>query len=83
MDSIAFALSRPEVYVPLLIWSLFWKGVALWKSASKKHLLWFVILMVVNTLSILEIAYVFYLSRWDIDKGKTLNYLEGKFKRAK
>ncbi len=83
MDTISSLLTRPEVYIPLLAWNIFWKGVALWKSASKRHLIWFVILFVINTMSILEIAYIFYLSRWDIDRGKTLSYLEAKFKRVK
>jgi len=38
---------------------------------------------VINTLSILEIAYIFYLNRWDIDNGKTLEYLKKKFGKIK
>lgn len=56
--------------------------MALWKSANNKHLVWFSILMIVNTLGILEIAYIFYLNRWDIDRGRILKFLEEKFKKA-
>lgn len=63
----------------LIIWSLFWKGLALWKAAGKRQIIWFVIFLVVNTVGILEILYIFHLYRWDIDKGKTLAYLEKKF----
>lgn len=83
MNNISSLLTRPEVYISLIVWTVFWKGLALWKSASKRQLLWFIILLVINTLSILEIAYIFFLSRWDIDNGKTLNFLESKVKRKK
>jgi methionyl-tRNA synthetase len=43
----------------VLVWSLVWKGFALWKAARKKHLTWFIVLLVVNTLGILEILYIF------------------------
>lgn len=79
MNNFAFP-TQPGMLFPLLIWSLFWKGLALWKSASKRQLLWFAALLIINTLSILEIIYIFYLNRWDIDNGKTLNFLEKKLK---
>jgi len=83
MNDIATFLSQPMFYIPFLVWSIFWKGWALWKSAGKKQLLWFLILLTVNTMGILEIGYIFYLNKWDIDKGKTLKFLEKKFKKIK
>jgi hypothetical protein len=83
MNNLSSFLYRPEFFIPLLIWSIFWKGLALWKSANKKQLIWFVLLLTINTLSLLEIVYIFYLNRWDIDNGKLLNYLEKKLKRVK
>jgi len=74
-------LSQPQFYLPFLIWSLAWKGFALWKSAGKKQLIWFIILLVINTSGLLEIAYIFFLNKWDIDNGKTLKFLETKFKK--
>lgn len=71
-------LNRPEFYVLFLIWSLVWKGMALWKSATKRHLVWFMSLLVINTLGILEILYIFYLNRWDLDQGKLLKFIEKK-----
>ena len=44
--------------IPLLIWTLFWKGLALWHSARKGSSVWFVIILLVNTLGILEIVYL-------------------------
>ncbi|MGB9911305.1 MAG: DUF5652 family protein [Microgenomates group bacterium] len=60
----------------LIFWTLFWKGWALWKASQKRQLLWFIILLVLNTTGLLEIAYIFYLNRWDLDKGRVLSFLE-------
>lgn len=43
----------------LLLWSVFWKGLALWHAGRRGQPWWFVILLVVNTLGILEIIYLF------------------------
>ncbi|MCL5091167.1 MAG: DUF5652 family protein [Patescibacteria group bacterium] len=71
--------SRPEFSLPFFFWAIFWKGLALWKAATKRQFWWFVIILILNTLGILEIAYIFYLNRWDLDKGKTLIFLQRKF----
>jgi len=45
------------------IWSLVWKGFALWKSAKRRQLVWFIVLLIVNTAGILEILYIFLFSK--------------------
>jgi hypothetical protein len=45
--------------VPLLLWSAFWKALALWHSARRVDTVWFVVFVVVNTAGILEIAYLY------------------------
>ncbi len=47
----------------IFAWSLFWKALSLWRSAKSDDKLWFIVLMVVNTVGLLEIAYIFYLSK--------------------
>jgi len=44
---------------PLLVWSLVWKGMALWHAARKGETYWFVALLIVNTAGILEILYLY------------------------
>ncbi|HNP89645.1 MAG: hypothetical protein BWY24_00090 [Microgenomates group bacterium ADurb.Bin219] len=70
-------------FAVFLFWSFFWKTWALWKAAGKKHLVWFILLMVINTFGLLEIAYIFYLNRWDIDKGRLLKILQKRFSKEK
>ena len=48
----------------LLGWSLFWKGLALWKSARRGEKWQFIILLIVNTLGLLEILYLFVFSKF-------------------
>ncbi len=45
------------------LWTLPWKGMALWKAAHRRDLWWFVAFLVINTLGILEILYIFMFSR--------------------
>jgi len=72
MDKIILPLQAPGVeaiqnfvsqywwlVVIVMLWSVIWKGIALWKSARNTNKIWFVILLVVNTVGILEIIYIF------------------------
>ncbi|HZZ99279.1 MAG TPA: DUF5652 family protein [Candidatus Paceibacterota bacterium] len=51
------------VFALVVIWSLVWKGLALWKSARHGHKWWFIVLLIVNTLGILEILYIYIFSK--------------------
>ena len=51
------------VLIVLVLWSLAWKGVALWRAARRRQLGWDVVLLVVNTVGILEIIYIFLVAR--------------------
>jgi len=46
-----------------VFWTIPWKGMALWKSARQTDKIWFIILLLVNTLGILEILYIFIFSK--------------------
>lgn len=54
---------HPLWIVLALIWTFAWKGVALWRSATLRHKPWFIAILVINTLGILEIAYLFFVSK--------------------
>lgn len=47
----------------LLTWSIYWKGRGLWKAAKNDSKKWFVALLVINTLGILEILYIYVFSK--------------------
>lgn len=52
-----------SLVVLALLWSLVWKALALWKSARRGSKVWFIVFLVVNTVGILEILYLYVFSR--------------------
>ncbi|MDO8728923.1 MAG: DUF5652 family protein [bacterium] len=46
-----------------IIWSLTWKGLALWRSAELRQKYWFIALLLINTIGILEIIYLFLVAK--------------------
>jgi len=58
-----FLMENQWVIWLILLWTLPWKGVALWKAAKNSHKKWFLTLLIVNTLALLEIIYIFYFSK--------------------
>ena len=68
-----FAINNSPVMMIILlafiIWSLIWKGIALWKAARNNQQAWYVVMLIVNTLGILEILYIYVFSKMNL-KGK-------------
>ena len=52
-----------SLFTVLVVWSLMWKGVALWRAARNNQITWYVIMLFVNTVGILEIIYLFWFSK--------------------
>lgn len=48
---------------PLMIWSLIWKGLALWHAAKQDQKAWYIVLLVLNTVGIVEIFYLFVFAK--------------------
>ena len=55
---IAF-IASPWFYL-VLIWSAVWKGLGLWRSARNRHLVWFIFILIVNSVGILPIIYLIF-----------------------
>ncbi|PIT91798.1 hypothetical protein COU12_01100 [Candidatus Jorgensenbacteria bacterium CG10_big_fil_rev_8_21_14_0_10_54_38] len=45
-----------------ILWSLPWKGMALWKSAKRGKVWWFIALFLINTVGLLDMVYLFIIS---------------------
>jgi hypothetical protein len=56
------ALGQNQIWIffVLYLWSLLWKGMALWRAGKLRQRNWFVGILVLNTAGILEIAYLFF-----------------------
>jgi len=59
-DIAQFFSSNSILITLLAVWSIPWKGVALWKSAQRREKWWFIIILIANTAGILEIIYIFF-----------------------
>lgn len=64
-------------FFALYLWSIVWKGLALWKASELKQRNWFVGILVLNTIGILEIVYLFYFAK------KRMKFSELKFWESK
>ncbi len=60
---LSYLLAHQWLIALVILWTLPWKGVALWKAARNRSIAWFVVLFLINTLGLLEIIYVFFFSR--------------------
>mgnify|MGYP001610398830 CR=1 len=64
INNIASLLNIGPAWIALaIIWTLLWKGFALWRAAGLRQKYWFIAILLVNTLGILEIIYLFLVSR--------------------
>ncbi len=65
-------LTHNQVLIFLIgLWTLPWKGYALWLSARKGQKWWFIALLLINTLAVLEILYIFIFSKMKKKDGDT------------
>ena len=46
-------------FLLLAVWSLLWQALGMWHSARRGEWIWFVIFLLIHTLGILEIIYLF------------------------
>ncbi len=51
------------VFLVIALWSLAWKALALWNAAKNHQRIWFIVLLLVNTVGILEIVYLAWFAK--------------------
>jgi hypothetical protein len=59
VESILMTIFTPPLLYFALAWSIIWKGFGLWHSAKNSQRPWFIALLVINSLGILPILYLF------------------------
>ena len=67
-------LEPPLLYywmIPLIIWSITWKAIDIWKAARNRQLGWFLVLFIINSAGLLPILYIYYYQR---DKSPKINF---------
>ena len=53
----------PQLFLAFTVWTLVWKAIALWMASRKNQSWWFILMLVLNTVGILEILYIFFLNK--------------------
>lgn len=53
----------PVGWILLVIWTLVWKGLALWRAARAGQVGWFLAFLVIHTLGLLEMVYLLFFVR--------------------
>jgi hypothetical protein len=61
-NTLAWFDMHPIATAVLLAWIMVWKGIALWKAAELHQKYWFIAVLVLNTLGVLEIFYIFFVA---------------------
>lgn len=54
-----------------VLWTLIWKGLALWHAARRGEKGWFIALLIINTMGILEIIYLFAVAKINLTSAGT------------
>ena len=65
-DPTSFAAIAPWLVIVLLVlvvWETIWKGIALWKCGRNNQLVWFICILLLNTVGILPIVYLLFFQK--------------------
>jgi len=55
--------AHPLLFILLILWTMLWKGLSMWKAARLSHTRWFLALLILNTAGILDILYLYFVAR--------------------
>lgn len=69
--------------IVILFWEVTWKLIAMWKSARKGSIIWFIILAVFNTMGILPILYYFIFSEMKFSRSTPVKKVKKKTVKRK
>lgn len=65
---------NPALFLLITVWSLVWKGLALWRASTNQQRNWFIAILVLNTLGLVEIVFLVWFVKenrfWDKIKKK-------------
>jgi len=57
----------PAMFIPVLtavvVWETIWKGIALWKCARNKQTIWYLAILIFQTVGLLPIIYLIFFKK--------------------
>ncbi|MBW2977872.1 hypothetical protein KY331_03430 [Candidatus Woesearchaeota archaeon] len=63
VDIMSIGTGLKALLALVIVWSMVWKGIALWKCGKNNQIVWFVVMFIVNTAGILPIIYLLLFQR--------------------
>jgi len=60
---VALPLAGLILLIIIMLWTMVWTAIALWKSARNRQIAWFIVLFILNTMGILEIVYLAFFQK--------------------
>lgn len=58
MNQLPEIFNNTPLLLLVLVWSLVWKGLALWRAAKRGDKIWYIIILILNSLGLVEIIYL-------------------------
>lgn len=59
-----FLNQYPWLLPVLQLWTIPWKGFALWLAAKRDEKWWFIAMLLINTVGLLEMFYIFVIAKY-------------------
>ena len=63
------------------LWSVIWKGIALYRAAKSNQKVWFICMLVLSTAGILEIVYLFGFAKNKLTLDEMKSWLPSSMKK--
>lgn len=67
--------NNPVLVFAILVWTIIWKGIALWRAAKLEQKNWFIIILVISSLGIIELVYLFGFAKKKLTLKEIQNWI--------
>lgn len=67
----ALTSMNPYMILAVVLWTLPWKAWALWLAARRGDIWWFLGLIIISTLGLLEMVYIFFIAKQSDGREQT------------
>jgi hypothetical protein len=73
------APQQVAIYIFLFIWTLIWKGLALWRAARYQQRNWFIAILIIDFFGIIDILYLFQFAKHKMTFEEISNFFRNLF----
>jgi hypothetical protein len=73
LNQLQVLLQNQTVMFLLVLWEIWWKGKALWMAARTGRVKWFIVILVINSIGIIPLLYLYVFSKKGEKSVKTIH----------